>query len=222
MTTPPARPRTSRAALTAVLDGNRRFVEGRPAHPNQDYRRRADSARRQDPFAVVVGCSDSRVAAEIIFDCGIGDLFVVRTAGHMLDVGALASIEFAVDTLHVPLVLILGHDNCGAVKATIDALDTGRLPSGFQRSIVEHVLPDVLQARAAGVLTEDAISRARAAATVDYLLHRSTIVAAAVDARRCAVAAASYDLAHGQIHLTRATPSLLTHGDPVRPATPQQ
>ena len=108
---------TPTEAWTKLREGNLRFVEGRREHPNQDVDRREAVAQAQSPFAVVFGCSDSRVAAEIIFDRGLGDLFVVRTAGHVVDAGVLGSIEFGVDVLHAPLVVVLGHDRCGAVRA---------------------------------------------------------------------------------------------------------
>src|SRR5881398_3731799 len=108
-------------ALDYLLEGNRRFVAGQADHPNQDAARRASSANSQRPFAVLFGCSDSRVAAEIIFDRGIGDLFVVRTAGHLIGEEVLASIDFAVAVLGTPLVVILSHDSCGAVGAALEA-----------------------------------------------------------------------------------------------------
>ncbi|GAC1494855.1 MAG: hypothetical protein NVS2B15_16420 [Pseudarthrobacter sp.] len=82
----------------------------------------------QNPFAVIFGCSDSRLAAEIIFDLGLGDAFVVRTAGHVLDAAVLGSLEYSVSVLNVPLIVVLGHDNCGAVTATKDAVQTGVMP----------------------------------------------------------------------------------------------
>ncbi|MFE5549268.1 carbonic anhydrase, partial [Streptomyces sp. NPDC056534] len=111
-------PRTSPAvALDALLAGNTRFVSGAPQHPNQDAARRTELAPGQDPFAVILGCSDSRLAAEIIFDQGLGDLFVVRTAGHVLGTEVLGSVEYATSVLGARLVVVLGHDSCGAVAA---------------------------------------------------------------------------------------------------------
>ena len=192
---------TPAEAWSTLLAGNRRFVAGRPLHPNQDTTHRIRSAARQDPFAVVLGCSDSRVAAEIIFDRGLGDLFVVRTAGHLLGTDALASVEFAVDALGTPLVVVLGHDDCGAIRTAIDALDTGTIPPGFQRAIVEHLLPGILAARADGISDRDGIGRAHTAATSDLLLQRSTLIRTAVADRTCAVVAASYHLRDGRVHL---------------------
>jgi carbonic anhydrase len=109
---------TPREASEMLLAGNQRFVSGAPEHPNQDAVRRAETALAQRPFAVLFGCSDSRLAAEIIFDRGLGDLFVVRTAGHVTGPEVLGSIEYGVSVLGCPLVVVLGHDSCGAVAAT--------------------------------------------------------------------------------------------------------
>ena len=103
-------------AWKALKEGNERFVAGKPEHPSQSIEHRASLAGGQKPTAVVFGCADSRVAAEIIFDQGLGDMFVVRTAGHVIDSAVLGSIEYAVTVLNVPLIVVLGHDSCGAVQ----------------------------------------------------------------------------------------------------------
>src|ERR1700756_4724784 len=136
-----------REAFELLLDGNRRFVAGLPQHPNQDAARRAQLAPGQAPFAVLFGCSDSRLAAEIIFDRGLGDLFVVRTAGHVVGPEVLGSIEYAVAALDTPLIAVLGHDPCGAIGAAIDAIRTGDVPGGYVRDVVERVLLSVLPVR---------------------------------------------------------------------------
>ena len=139
-----ARDMTPAQAWTALLEGNARFVRGEMEHPSQGVEHRADLSTAQNPFAVVFGCSDSRVAAEIIFDQGLGDLFVVRTAGHVVDTTVIGSIEFGVDILGTPLVSVLGHDSCGAVGAAAEALTTGRMPRGFVRAIVDRVIPSIV------------------------------------------------------------------------------
>lgn len=118
-------------AFESLLYGNKRFVSGVPGHPNQDAGRRAELAPGQDPFAVVLGCSDSRLAAEIIFDQGLGDLFVVRTAGHVLGAEVLGSVEYATSVLGARLVVVLGHDSCGAVAAARAAVEDGLSAGGF-------------------------------------------------------------------------------------------
>ena len=138
-------------AWKALKEGNERFVAGQPEHPSQSVEHRASLASGQKPTAAVFGCGDSRVAAEIIFDQGLGDMFVVRTAGHVLDSAVLGSIEFAVTVLDVPLIVILGHNSCGAVKATLAALDDGVLPGGYVRDVVERVAPSILLGRREGL-----------------------------------------------------------------------
>src|SRR3954463_14625729 len=132
------------AAWKALKEGNERFVAGEALHPSQSIEDRARLAAGQKPTAVVFGCADSRVAAEIIFDQGLGDMFVVRTAGHVIDSAVLGSIEYAVTVLDVPLIVVLGHDSCGAVKATLAALDDGVVPGGYVRDVVERVTPSIL------------------------------------------------------------------------------
>src|SRR5215468_11494259 len=127
------------AALALLLEGNKRFVAGDRLHPNQDADRRAAVAPVQRPFAVLFGCSDSRLAAEIIFDRGLGDMFVVRTAGHVVGPEVLGSVEYGVAILETPLVAILGHDYCGAVGAALESVASGTSPKGFVRDVVDRV-----------------------------------------------------------------------------------
>src|SRR5438093_11322144 len=128
---PATRLTTPGAALAELRAGNERFVSGTRVHPNQDAEHRAALASSQTPFAVIFGCSDSRLAAEIIFDLGLGDAFVVRTAGQVIDDAVLGSLEYSISELKVPLIVILGHDSCGAVSATKSAVEAGEMPSGF-------------------------------------------------------------------------------------------
>lgn len=109
--------------ISRLLDGNKRFMNGNLIHPNRTLERRKETNFSQEPFAVIVSCSDSRVSPEIIFDEGIGDLFVVRLAGNVVDSVAKESIEFAIHALHASTILILGHENCGAVNAVIQKQD---------------------------------------------------------------------------------------------------
>lgn len=141
---PAPSPLSPAEAWRQLQAGNTRFVEDRMEHPSQGARRRAELATDQHPYAVLFGCSDSRVAAEIIFDQGLGDLFVVRTAGHVLDTTVIGSIEYGVDILGTPLVVVLGHDQCGAVGAAANALLTGKMPTGFVRAIADRVIPSLL------------------------------------------------------------------------------
>ncbi|SEM01128.1 carbonic anhydrase [Streptacidiphilus jiangxiensis] len=188
---------TADDALETLLAGNRRFVDGSPEHPNQDAARRAATVPTQRPFAVLFGCSDSRLAAEIIFDRGLGDLFVVRTAGHVMGPEVLGSIEYGVSILGAPLVVVLGHDQCGAVGAACDALDGAAGAPGYVRDVIERVTPSVLAARAAGIESRDDIVKEHIKQTVDLLLDRSRVLAEAVEAGRTAIVGLSYALADG-------------------------
>ncbi|MFJ4862358.1 MULTISPECIES: carbonic anhydrase [unclassified Streptomyces] len=188
-------------AFEMLLDGNHRFVTGSPEHPNQDAARRTETAPAQSPFAVMFGCSDSRLAAEIIFDRGLGDLFVVRTAGHVVGSEVLGSIEYGVSVLDCPLVVVLGHDSCGAIAAACAAADGEQLPAGFVRDVVERVTPSVLAARATGRDQPDEILHEHIRHTVDLLLDRSRILAERVAAGRLAVVGLSYRLTDGSAQL---------------------
>lgn len=191
-------------ALAELVAGNRRFVEGQTQHPNQDAHRRTQLAQSQKPFALVFGCSDSRVAAEIIFDRGLGDLFVVRTAGHIVDNGVLGSIEFGVDVLDVPLVVVLGHDGCGAIKATMQAQSTGQMPTGSVRHVVELVMLSVLTARRAGLTEVNQVVAEHTKQTARLLSDRSKAIAERIANGSCAVVAMEYTLAEGQVRLLSA------------------
>lgn len=195
---------TPRDAFELLMAGNERFVSGTPEHPNQDAVRRTQTAPSQQPFAVLFGCSDSRLAAEIIFDRGLGDLFVVRTAGHVAGTEVLGSIEFGVSVLNTPLVVVLGHDSCGAVAAACSALENGQTPGGFVRDVVERVTPSVLAARAAGRESAEEILAQHIEHTVDLLLERSRVLAKAVADGRLAVVGLSYRLADGSAQLVAA------------------
>ncbi|MGW2492603.1 carbonic anhydrase [Streptomyces sp. NPDC001606] len=193
-----------RDAFELLMAGNQRFVAGTPEHPNQDAVRRTETAPSQQPFAVLFGCSDSRLAAEIIFDRGLGDLFVVRTAGHVIGAEVLGSIEFGACVLNAPLVVVLGHDSCGAVAAACSALENGQTPGGFVRDVVERVTPSVLAARAAGRESAEEILAEHIEHTVDLLLERSRVLAERVADGRLGVVGLSYRLAAGSAQLVAA------------------
>ncbi|MEU7061113.1 carbonic anhydrase [Streptomyces sp. NPDC046197] len=149
-------------------------------------------------FTVLFGCSDSRLAAEIIFDRGLGDPFVVRTAGHVMGPEVIGSIEYGVDILNCPLVVVLGHEACGAVGA---ALEGGVAPAGYVRDVVERVTPSVLSARAAGRVSGEEILDEHIRHTVDLLLDRSRLLAEKVAAGHAAVTGLCYGLADGTARL---------------------
>ena len=198
------RPRTPSQAWAALELGNARFVSGLHQHPNQDVEHRHRLADAQKPFALVFGCGDSRVAAEIIFDQGLGDLFVVRTAGHVIDTGVLGSVEFGVAVLDIPLIVVLGHDSCGAVAATLAAVEHGVLPGGYIRDLVERVTPSVLTAHRKGLTTPDEVETEHVRQTIRLLVERSAIVGERVGEGRLAVVGATYALDEGRAQLVEA------------------
>ncbi|MEU6354477.1 carbonic anhydrase [Streptomyces sp. NPDC047072] len=135
-------------ALAELLAGNRRYASGRPRHPHDTVRRRHLLAAAQHPFAVIVGCIDSRVPPELVFDQGLGDLLCIRTAGQVLDEAVLASVQYGVEELRIPLVLVLGHERCGAVAATLDHLRTGAPVPGHLELLVDEIAPAARRTRA--------------------------------------------------------------------------
>ena len=151
----------------------------------------------QRPHAVVLACSDSRVPVEIVFDQGLGDVFVIRTAGEITDLSVLASLEFAVDGLGVPLVLVLGHEACGAVAAAQTALNTGQLPNGFQRVLVEKVTPSLLAARREGREGSQDFEKQHVVEITRHIMDRSPEIQQQVEQGRCAVVGLRYRLEDG-------------------------
>ena len=185
------------SAWKSLREGNERFVNGVQEHPSQSFADRAKLVDSQHPTAVIFGCGDSRVAAELIFDAGLGDMFVVRTAGHVVDGSVLGSIEYAVAVLNVPLIVVFGHDKCGAVKATMDALDKNEVPNGFIRSIVERVTPSILLGRKEGLTTLDEFEARHVVETARLIMDRSRIIADRVESGTCAIASVTYKLVDG-------------------------
>ena len=202
------RPQTGKDAWKLLLDGNQNFVHGTPAHPRQDADVRRAIANRQTPFAALFGCSDSRLAAEMIFDVGLGDLFVVRNAGQVIAETILGSLEFAVEVLKVPLILVLGHDECGAVRATMDAA-AGKLQveGEFIHKLVDRIMPTVERSHAAGDTSIDDITARHVADTIEELLESSNVISNAVKTGKLAVVGANYKHELGDIHM------VVSHGD---------
>lgn len=130
-------------ALDKLIDGNNRFAQNKSIHPNLGDELRGVLVARQKPFAALLACSDSRVPVEIIFDAGLGDLFVVRSAGHVLSKETLGSLEYAVKTLGVKLIMILGHENCGAIDAALDIYNSGKIDevSENMQALLSHIYP---------------------------------------------------------------------------------
>ena len=189
-------------AWKALKEGNERFVAGKPQHPSQSVEHRASLVSGQQPIAAVLGCSDSRAAAEIIFDQGLGDLFVIRTAGHVLDAAVLGSLEFGVTVLNVPLIVVMGHRRCGAVKAALATLDDGDIPGGYVRELVERVAPSVLLGRREGLTTTEEFESRHVNETIAQLMARSAKIAERVAAGLLAIVGLTYELADGRVEPT--------------------
>lgn len=192
---------TPREAWQMLLDGNRRFVEGVAEHPNQNALRRESLATSQAPFATIFGCSDSRLAAEIIFDLGLGDAFVVRTAGQVIDDAVIGTLEYSIEVLGVPLIVILGHNSCGAVTAARESMRTGQMPRGFQRSLVERITPSVLDCQREGKDTVNDMVVANVAMVANRILDQSRTIAGAVSMGRAAIVGLYYHLEEGEAEL---------------------
>lgn len=193
-------------ALARLREGNQRYVDNttRLAEIN-DWQRRAELAKGQEPFAIILGCSDSRVPAEIVFDQGLGDLFVIRVAGNVVAPSLVGSVEFAASQFGTPLVVVLGHSSCGAIRATLDQLAScSESPSPNLADIVERVRPAVAPLmertpeRPTAELMEEAV-RANVHASVRGLTAESPILAERVRDGRLKVVGAEYDLASGEV-----------------------
>lgn len=195
---------TPALAWRRLREGNERFVSGESHHPNQDAARRSSLLEGQNPFAVIFGCADSRLAAEIIFDLGLGDAFVVRTAGQVIDDAVLGSLEYSISELKVPLIAILGHDSCGAVTATKGAVETGEMPPGFIRDLVERITPSVLTAKRNGQEEVNDMVVEHVKQTAQRLADSSRVISDAIEEGRVAVIGLSYKLGEGQAALVSA------------------
>lgn len=204
-TTEPATGLSPAAALDRLKAGNDRFASGRATHPNQGAEAREAVAEHQHPWALVHGCVDSRVAPELVFDQGVGDVFTTRTAAAVLDDTIVGSMEFALSSPYeVPLIVILGHTGCGAVTATVDALeaDPARPTApGEVLDILNEIVPVArrVQPNADKAAYVDNVVRANTVTVAEALVRRSKIVRGAVDAGRTRVVPAVYDLETGRV-----------------------
>ena len=179
---------TPAQAYKKFFEGNERFIQGDLSHPRQDVDHRAEIAQGQTPFAALFGCSDSRLSAEIIFDVGLGDLFVVRNAGQVIAETILGSLEYSVEVLQVPLIVVLGHDSCGAIQATIASSEGTLVTEGeFIQNLVLRIEPTVQAAKQAGTDSIDEITALHIKATVQELISRSTLIDSAVRSGKLAV-----------------------------------
>jgi carbonic anhydrase len=211
-----AAPQSSRRSLSAdqalreLLEGNDRFKSGKRMTPRGRPEDFLALAHGQFPEAVVVSCSDSRVSPEILFDCGVGDIFVVRVAGNVVDgagVTVKGSIEYAVAELNVPLILVLGHSGCGAVKAAIKHIDDRDSLPGSINGLVELIKPAVVESKGIpGDPLENAV-RKNVEIGVRRLEELEPIVAPRVKDRKVKVAGAVYNLSTGAVTMIDTKPA---------------
>ncbi len=192
-----ARAMTPEAALAELAAGNRRFSEGHPDYGLQSAHR-VELASVQYPFAVILGCSDSRVPVETVFDRPAGDLFVIRVAGNFIDEYGLASLEYGVAVLGARLVYVLGHSSCGALTAAVNFLEEGVRAPGTIQCLVDRLTP-IARATRREVGWVDAAVRHNVCETVAEILSSSSIVAEAVAAKKLKVVGGTYDLASGRV-----------------------
>src|SRR5947209_284634 len=183
-------------AISKLKEGNGRYAGGNLQHPGQTTERRAELANTQHPFAIIVSCSDSRVPPEIVFDQGLGDLFVVRVAGNVIDDHSQGSIEYAVDHLAVRLIVVLGHQSCGAVKAAKETIAAKTKAAAHIQSLITAIQPAV-EATINGDL--DATVKANVKDVVQALSSSTPILKPKVDSGEVQVIGAYYSLDTGSV-----------------------
>jgi carbonic anhydrase len=204
---------SAREALARLREGNRRFVANLSAAPT-DQARRNELVSGQEPFAIILGCSDSRVPAELVFDQGFGDLFVIRVAGNIVAPSQIGSVEFAAARFHTRLVVVLGHSQCGAITATLEELlGKATTESKNLRSIVDRVRPAVEDLLAGphgeepeALLREAVLANVRA--SVQLLRHGSELLERLIETDGLLVVGAKYSLATGVVDFFDGVPDV--------------
>lgn len=214
---------TASGVWSRMLAGNRRFAEGKPEHPNRSAEARAAVVDTHEPDAAILSCSDARVSPDIIFDAGIGDLFTVRTAGQVIDDAVIASLEYAVDTLGVRLLVVLGHQNCGAIKQackeyeallhelTADAEDS-LMAADSVADLDEHILNakslmlrtvgfSIWQAHESELESTEDFERVHIARTIEQLVEQSEVIQRALAEDRLMITGARYQLDSGKVEV---------------------
>jgi len=188
-------------ALALLIEGNRGFRSGVPARPQlTGPERRAALAQAQRPFCVLVGCSDSRVSPELLFGRGLGDLFIVRNAGNLVDLAAMGSIEYGVAVLGAPLIVVLGHERCGAVQAAVDVVEKDAVFPGSIGRIIEPIIPAVLRARRDGESDLlDRSVRSNVLQVVERLRTTEQMLLVPQQSGRLKIVGAYYDLDDGHV-----------------------
>src|SRR3954469_10291730 len=187
-------------ALRLLKEGNDQFRMDAPYRAAQGRERRIELARGQAPFCVLVGCSDSRVPPELLFGRGLGELFIIRNAGNTIDTAALGSVEYGVGVLGCPLVVVLGHETCGAVAAAIEVVQKNGTFPGVIGEMIQPIIPAVLAARGqSGEVTLDDAVVANAKRVAARLKAQSSVIQDLVRQGKLKVIAARYDLDGGQV-----------------------
>ncbi len=193
---------TPQQILELLLEGNRRFREGRPEYPQQDLAHRSNLTEGQNPKAGILGCADSRVPSELIFDRGFGDLFVVRGAGQIADETNLASLEYAVAILGLRLIMVMGHASCGAVQATLDSESSGETLPGHLPHLVEGIRASIDPSDEGDVLY--ATTCRHVEATCELIRHAEPILAEKAKGGELLVVPAFYHLEDGRVEILGA------------------
>lgn len=197
---PPPTDLTPDGALALLEEGNRAFLRGEQRSGLSTAQRRLDLAAGQAPFAAYVSCSDSRVPPELLFGRGLGELFIIRNAGNTIDTVALGSIEYAVGVLGVPLVVVMGHESCGAVKAALDVVEKNSTFPGQIGRMIEPIIPAVLSARNDGGVALDDAVRANVRRQADYLRTQTDpLMQKPLEEGKLKVVGAYYDLDTGRV-----------------------
>ena len=187
-------------ALQRLLEGNQRYAANKSTDLNESQNRRAEVASSQSPFATIFSCVDSRVPPELIFDRGLGDLFVIRTAGQVLDSAVLGSLQYGVAELKIPLLVVLGHEKCGAVKATVEAVENNATAEAEINWLVDGIRPAVEAVKGlSGDLLDNAV-KANVSLTVEHL-KESSILSEAVENGGLRIVGARYDLDTGLVEV---------------------
>lgn len=188
-----------RATWEHLREGNARFATETTQRPHTSVARREELRAGQEPYAAVLACSDSRVPVEMLFDAGLGDLFVVRTAGGCVDAAVTGSLEFAVKSLGVSLIVVLSHESCGAIGAAATSFEEGDMPTDLTRVFVEKIAPSVIKAAKLGRSDRDGIEEVHAQVTAEHLMHRIPDVQGRVDDGTLGLVAARYRLEDGRV-----------------------
>lgn len=188
-------------ALARLMEGNKRFVSTKMFHPNESLEARTRLATGQAPFAAILGCADSRVPPEIVFDHGLGDIFVVRVAGNIVEDAGSGSFEYAVEHLGVPLIVVLGHERCGAVKAAVESVESGEAPPGHIAELVRKLKPAIDKTKdVPGDKLENAMRENVKRMTAE-LAGLEPILKEKVDEGKLKVVAMRYDLDTGMVEV---------------------